>query len=216
MLNDKQRFFFEVDNVENLDTFYEYEFGISDINVEGRLKKSVEFWEQIGTSKFSLDVIKEGHKIPLLHKPEKTVLKNNKSSIEHKHFVDIAIVELLKGGLVKELSNRPHVVNPLIVSINGKGKERLILDLRHVSKQVVLNKIQFENWTTLKQYVTKGGFGFIFYLKSVYHHIDIFQEYQTFLGFSWIFNNIERYFVFTVLPFGLRPVHTFLQNYYDL
>jgi hypothetical protein len=71
-------------------------------------------------------------------------------------------VELLKGGLVKELSNRPHVVNPLTVSINGKGKERLILDLRHVKNQEVLNKIKFENWTTLKQYVTKGGFGFVF------------------------------------------------------
>ena len=116
--------------------------------------------------KFILDVIKEGYKIVLLHKPEKTFLKNNKYSIEHKHFVDTAIVESLKGGLVKELSNRPHVVNPLTVSINGKGKERLILDLRHVSKQVVLNKIKFENWTTLKQYVTKGDFEFVFFISN--------------------------------------------------
>ena len=122
-------------------------------------------------------------------------MKNNKSSIEHSNFVDTAIVELLKGGLVKELWNRPHVVNPLPVSINDKGKERLILDLRHVTKQVVLNKIKFENWTTLKQYVTKGCFGLVFDLKSGYLHIYIFQEYQTFLGFSRIFNNIERYFV---------------------
>ena len=83
---------FEVDNEDKLDIFYEYEFGISDINVKGRLKKSVEFWKQIGTSKFILDVIKEGYKIVLLHKPEKTFLKNNKSCIEHKHFVDTAIV----------------------------------------------------------------------------------------------------------------------------
>ena len=76
--------------------------------------------------------------------------------------------------------------------------------MRHVNKQVVLNQIKFENWTILKQYVTKGGFGFIFEPKSGYHHIAIFQEYQTILGFSWIFNNIERYFVFTVLPFGLK------------
>ena len=97
-------------------------------------------------------------------------MKNNKSSIEHKHFIDTAIVELLKGGLVIELSNRLHMVNPLTVSINGKGKERLILDLRHVNKQVVLNKIKFENWITLKQYGTKGGFGFVlfYYLKSGY------------------------------------------------
>ena len=94
-------------------------------------------------------------------------MKNNKSSIEHKHFVDTAIVELLKGGLVKELSNRRHVVNPLTVSINGKGNEQLILDLRHVKKQEVLNKIKFENWTTLKQYVTKGGFGFVFFISRI-------------------------------------------------
>ena len=41
-------------------------------------------------------------------------------------------------------------------------------------------------------------------LTSGYHHVDIFQEYQICLGSSWIFNNIERYFVFTVLPFGLK------------
>jgi hypothetical protein len=69
------RDFLEVDNAENLDTFYEYESGISDINVKGRLKKSVEFWKQIGTSKIILDVIKEGYTIPLLEKPEKTFLK---------------------------------------------------------------------------------------------------------------------------------------------
>ena len=52
----------QIDKVEKLDIFYEYEFGISDINVKGRLKKSVEFWKQIGTCKFILDVIKEGYK----------------------------------------------------------------------------------------------------------------------------------------------------------
>ena len=72
------------------------------------------------------------------------------------------------------------MVNPLTVSINGKGKERLILDLRQVINQEVLNKIKFENWTTLTEYVTKGGFGYVFDLKSGYHHIDTFQEYQAF------------------------------------
>ena len=54
------RDFFEVNDVENLDTFDEYEFGISAINVKGRFKRSVEFWEQIATSKFIVDVMKEG------------------------------------------------------------------------------------------------------------------------------------------------------------
>ena len=43
MQNDKQRYFFEVDNVEKLDNFYEYEFGIFDINVKERLKSPLNF-----------------------------------------------------------------------------------------------------------------------------------------------------------------------------
>ena len=31
----------------------------------------------------------------------------------------------------------------------------------------------------------------------------MFEEHQTYLGFSWKINNIVKFFVFTVLPFGL-------------
>jgi hypothetical protein len=48
------------------------------------------------------------------------------------------------------------------------------------------------------------SFGFIFDLKSGYHHIAIFPLHQTYLGFAWKFNNIEKYFAFTALPFGLQ------------
>ena len=68
---------------------------------------------------------------------------------------------------------------------------------------------------TLKQYVTKGGFGFVFfiYLKWGYHHIYIFQENLILLGSSWIFNNVERYFVFTILPFGLGLNNIYYQKH---
>jgi hypothetical protein len=36
----------------------------------------------------------------------------------------------------------------------------------------------------------KINFGFIFDLKSGYHPIDIFPLHQTYLGFTWKFNNI--------------------------
>jgi len=40
-------------------------------------------------------------------------------------------------------------------------------------------------------------------VKSGYHHLDIFEEHQPFLGFAWILKGVSKYFVFTVLPFGL-------------
>ncbi|CAG2243539.1 unnamed protein product [Mytilus edulis] len=125
--------------------------------------------------------------------------KNNKSALEHSDFVSSAVKELVLGGLVKRVSIMPHVVNPLTVSVNGKGKHRLILDLRHVNKQVIVNKVKFEDWKTLSQYVTLNCYGYVFDLKAGYHHLNIFEQHQKYLGFSWK----GEFYVFTVLPFGL-------------
>lgn len=40
---------------------------------------------------------------------------------------------------------------------------------------------------------------FTFDLKFGYHHVDIHVQSQTYLGFQWY----GKYYVFTVLPFGL-------------
>ena len=49
-------------------------------------------------------------------------------------------------------------------------------------------------------------------LKSGYHHVEISQEYQTYLGyrFSWKSSDSgdEIFYVFTVLPFGLFTSHS--------
>ena len=142
------------------------------------MKQSVNFWKNICTSNFILDIIEDGYKIPFLQEPMSIFLKNNKSALNNSEFVNEAILDLVKGGLVKEVSNRPHVVNPLTVSVNAKGKHRLVLDLRHVNKQVLVNRIKFEDWKVAKQYVKPNSVGFLFDLKSGYHHIDIFKPCQ--------------------------------------
>ena len=35
-----------------------------------------------------------------------------------------------------------------------------------------------------------------------YHHVNIYQPHQKYLGFSRVINGVERYFEFKVLPFG--------------
>jgi hypothetical protein len=103
-------------------------------------------------------------------------------------FVELAISDLLNNHSAIEVPFIPHVVNPLSVSIQSSGEKRLILDLRHVNQCLWKEKIKFEDWRLLI---------------SGYHHIDIFPEHQTYLGFSWVFNGIKKYFCFSVLPFGL-------------
>lgn len=48
-----------------------------------------------------------------------------------------------------------------------------------------------------------GYFFFTYDLKSGYHHVEIFPDHRQYLGFSWRFDSVVKYFVFTVLPFGL-------------
>ena len=56
---------------------------------------------------------------------------------------------------------------------------------------------------------------FSFDLKSGYHHIEIFEGHQTYLGFSWKHgnSNFNKFYVFTVLPFGLSSApHIFTKT----
>ena len=111
--------------------------------------------------------------------------------------------DLLKTNSVVKVDFVPSVVNPLTVSVNDKGKKRLVLDLRHVNPHVWKEKIKFEDWKIVLEYVKQGDCVFGFDLKSGYHHIDIHPNFQQFLGFQWNYNGKTQYFMFTVLPFGL-------------
>ena len=44
---------------------------------------------------------------------------------------------------------------------------------------------------------------FTFDLKSGYHHVDISPAQWKYLGFAWNRGGKKKFFVFTVLPFGL-------------
>lgn len=88
------------------------------------------------------------------------------SAIAHSDFVSKSIQELLQNGIVVKVDQIPHVVNPLTVSVNAKGKERLILDMRHVNQYVVKYKFKFEGIKETLDFVHRNGFMFKFDLSS--------------------------------------------------
>ena len=82
----------------------------------------------------------------------------------------------------------------------------MILDLSFINQFVFKQKIKFDDWKVFEQYVKVDtpGYLFKFDLKSGYHHVDIHEDFQKFLGFSWIFKDgSKRFFQYAVLPFGL-------------
>ena len=88
--------------------------------------------------------------------------------------------------------------------MSTKGKNRLVLDLRYLKNCLFIDKIRFDDWNSFQNYL-EGNKGYLskFDLKSGYGHVSIFDEHQTYFGFSWEINQQTHYFVFTVLPFGL-------------
>ena len=56
-----------------------------------------------------------------------------------------------------------------------------------------------------------GAFTFSFDLKGGYHHVEIFEGHQTYLGFSWKHSNSNqvKFYVFYSFTFWIiiRPSH---------
>ena len=187
--------------MHNADMF-DYEKCKTTLSVKGRLKKDIKFWQDINSNSYILDVIENGYRIPFLTEPKGAELKNNKSALNNDKFVQNAINELLVEGKIEEISRKPYIINPLTVAEN-KSKKRLVLDLRHVNPFVWKEHMKFEDWRVAIDYVTRDTMFVDFDLSSGYHHIDIHEDCKKYLGFKWNFEGKDRYFQFTVLPFGL-------------
>ena len=104
-------------------------------------------------------------------------------------------MELVKKGCVVEVPFKPHVVNPLSVSINKHSKKRLFLDLRIPNKLIWKER----DWKVALNYFEKDSYLFRFDLKSGFFHIDFNTKFQTYVGFQVD----EKFYCFTVMPFGL-------------
>ena len=110
------------------------------IRIRGRLAKCISEWEGINARGFTLEVIREGYKIPFVSLPPPKHSDNNLSAIKEKDFVSEAVLDLLKMNCIEELDEAPDIVNPLSVSTQSSGKKRLILGLRHVNLYVYKQK----------------------------------------------------------------------------
>ena len=172
--------------------------------VKGRLKTHLRFWtEELGASKFVLNVIQNGYMLPFILTPPPCYLSNNKSSLAHPEFVQGEISKLLQNKCIVEHQNPTYCTNSLTVADNKK-KLRLVLDLRHVNPYLKTKSFRYDDLSILSKIVSENDYMTTFDLTSGYHHVDIYPQHQMYLGFSWTFpDNRTRYFSFTVLVFGL-------------
>ena len=120
-------------------------------------------WERISAPGLTLEVIREGYKIPYLSLPPPKHGVNNLSAMKEADFVCEAILDLLKINCIEELSEVPNILNPLSVSIQSSGKKRLIQDLRYVNLFVYKQKFKCEDLRVALSIISRG---FSLFLKS--------------------------------------------------
>ena len=111
-------------------------------------------------------------------------------------------------------NERPVVCSPLSAVHSASKKMRLVIDLRHVNECLWKQKFKYEDMAL--QLMKSGDYMVCFDLKSGYHYIDVHPSHHwTYLGFSWKYEDKERYLVFKVLQFGLATACYALQSCYD-
>ena len=113
--------------------------------------------------------------------PKAAKFPNNHSALNNANFVTQAVEELLNTGRIKEVKNQPYVVNPHSVSENVSQKLQLIHDLWYVNKHVLKEKIKFDDWKIMKDFLESTELLFKFDIIQGYRHIDIDERHQKYL-----------------------------------
>lgn len=193
---------FQSGNSESQVTGSNIKTGVLDSPV-GKLKAAQGRWKEAGANAYIMRVITEGYRIPFRQLPSSDYMKNNKTARENMNFVLEEVSNLMRKGCVSQVFDKPWVVNPLTVAFGKTGKKRLVLDCRHLNQFLITYKFKYEDINTAMQMFEKGSYLFSFDLKGAYHHIEIYEEHRTYLGFSIEQDGKIKYFVFNVLPFGI-------------
>ena len=88
---------------------------------QGKLFKSIGYWQLLGASDVILSMIRLWYKIPFISTPPSQHYKNNGSTVNECEFVGDAILELLSGNRIEA----GCIVNSLSISVQSSGKKSL-------------------------------------------------------------------------------------------
>ena len=169
-------------------------------SVQDRIATRKAWWfNNLQLSALVFGVLLNCYMIPFIALPPPCFLTNSRSALNNAEFVVKAINELLLNRCVIEVFSRPYCCNPLSVVVGRKL--RLVLDLsRSVNLFVKNSKFKYEGLPTLAVMFRENFWFFTFDIESGYHHLDINSNFWKFLGFSWSFDGVVRYFFSEFCP----------------
>ena len=168
------------------------------------------FWKtELKANEWVMETLRTGYVIPFESLPPVYEEPNNASAAQDPTFVNNAINDLYRLGIIAFSDVKPHCVSPLTVSLktgrDGLTKKRLCWDgSRCVNKYLRKQKVTLSHLQRALEITKEEDFQITYDLKAAYHHIKIDSAHTKYLGAS-----IKKpgggiqYFVFLFLPFGL-------------
>ena len=134
---------------------------VQQMSVKGKLFKSIQHWQSLGSPDFILSVVRNGHKTHLFPRRRLAVSLTMPRSLKKK----ILLLRLSWNSCVTIVSRKsgispPDIINPLAVSLQANGKKRLILVLTHINFHVYKQKFKCGNLHTIKTTFAKDFFLF--------------------------------------------------------
>jgi len=119
----------------------------------------------------------------------------------HDPWLRTVMVEAVAVGAVSPVDKPPHVVARVdVIPKSTLGKFRIIVDLRCLNDYVLRRLFKYETLSSFRSSILENDWMFSYDLESGYYHLDVATADRTFLGFKLF----GRYYVWNVLPFGLR------------
>mmetsp|Transcript_18652 Transcript_18652/g.60272 ORF Transcript_18652/g.60272 Transcript_18652/m.60272 type:complete len:218 (-) Transcript_18652:2094-2747(-) len=127
--------------------------------------------------------------------------RNGEGCRTYESWLRQTVPELLAVGAIVPVRRRRHIVALVdVIPKSTPGKFRIIVDLRPLNEYVKVRPFTYETHATFRDLIEPGDLFISFDLESGYYHCDVAPEDQMFLGFQLF----GQYYVFAVLPFGLR------------
>jgi hypothetical protein len=178
--------------------------------IRDRLRERFDWWrDTANASDDVLNAIKSGYKFPLRERPPPFHARKNWSGATSDHglkWIDDALKELERGGVVRQVEAPPYCICPLnVVPKSSRGKFRLIHDLRHVNEFMEKQPFHMETLERCRTSIRRGDWMASVDLTQGYAHVNIHPDHVNLMGFS----HRSRYFVQQQMPFGARSAPYF-------
>ena len=171
--------------------------------MRNRLRNCLDFWKTFCKSTLVLSWIAHGFDLrwrPEVGTPQSAYFPNHQTTFQNSVFVSSSIAKLVQAGVMVQVIAIPWLVLPLgVVFKKSNGKPRLFFDGRYLNDHIIIPSFKYEDLGACSRLIQPGDYMVTTDYTSGYHHVDIRQEFWTYLGVEWQ----GSYYVYTSLPFGL-------------